>query len=150
VTIKLSKADIQTIGTHGENTYPEECCGIIIGYSGSDGKVVVELVPTQNAWDAAAEPASEVAPKRRRYAIAPEDLLQAQKQARLKQLEIIGIYHSHPDYPATPSQFDRNLAWSGYSYLIASIDRGSASDIKSWCLDDKGDFQPEPILIADA
>jgi proteasome lid subunit RPN8/RPN11 len=146
VTIKLSKADIQTIGTHGENTYPEECCGIIIGYSGSDGKVVVELVPTQNAWDAA----SEVESKKRRYAIAPEDLLQAQKQARLKQLEIIGIYHSHPDYPATPSQFDRNLAWSGYSYLIASIDRGSASDIKSWCLDDKGDFQPESILIADA
>ncbi|PSB02906.1 M67 family metallopeptidase [Merismopedia glauca] len=151
MVIQLNRAQIKAIGQQGENTYPEECCGIIVGYLGSSGKIAVELVPTENSWGA--DMASFhletelVASKRRRYAIAPQDLLQAQKQARLQQLEIIGIYHSHPDYPATPSQFDLTCAWSSYSYIIASIGQGTVSDIQSWCLDDYGQFQSEEIVI---
>jgi proteasome lid subunit RPN8/RPN11 len=153
VAIELNRAQIQAIGRHGESTYPEECCGIIVGYLGGSGKIAVELVPTENAWGdqtTGFEMETDLAVSRtRRYAISPQDLLHAQKQARLQQLEIIGIYHSHPDYPATPSQFDRSLAWSSYSYIIASICQGTLRDVKSWCLSDRGQFQSEEILISD-
>jgi proteasome lid subunit RPN8/RPN11 len=154
VTIRLNRVQIEAIGWHGATTYPEECCGIIIGYLGSSGKIGVELVPTENAWrtdTASFQMDSQLeASKKRRYAISPQNLLQAQKQARFQGLDIIGIYHSHPDYPATPSQFDLNCAWSNYSYIIASICQGTLSDIQSWCLDNKGEFQSEEILISES
>lgn len=153
MAISLNKAQIEAISRHGENTYPEECCGIIVGYLGDGGKVAVDLVLTENVWgmeEANFSMETElVASKQRRYAISPQDILQAQKQARLQQLEIIGIYHSHPDYPAIPSEFDLKYAWSSYSYIIASISQGNLSDVKSWCLDNDGQFQSEEILVVE-
>jgi proteasome lid subunit RPN8/RPN11 len=82
-------------------------------------------------------------------------MLKAQKDARDSEallrsadrnLDIIGIYHSHPDHPAVPSEFDRAIAWSQYSYIIVSVQQGKACDLKSWSLDDDHQFQPEEIL----
>ena len=149
MVLKLLPEHLQTIRTHAENTYPEECCGIILGYLTNLGKTIVELMPTDNAWSAEAAadfPDNDTAySKARRYAIAPQVMLQAQKEARDRHLNIIGIYHSHPDYPNTPSEFDRQCAWQEYSYIIVSVQNGKAAELTSWVLDDHHQFQPEAI-----
>ena len=149
MVLQLLPKHLQT-NTHAETTYPEECCGIILGNLTSEGKTVVEVMPTENAWNA--ETAAELPgddtldySKRQRYAIAPQVMLHAQKEARDRKLNIIGIYHSHTDHPAIPSEYDRQLAWQEYSYIIVSVQNGKASDMKSWTLDDSHQFQQEAI-----
>lgn len=150
MVLQLLPKHLQTIYTHAETTYPEECCGIILGYLTSEGKTVVEVMPTENAWNA--ETAADLPgddtldySKRQRYAIAPQVMLHAQKEARDRKLNIIGIYHSHTDHPAIPSEYDQKLAWQEYSYIIVSVQNGKASDMKSWTLDDNHQFQQEVI-----
>jgi proteasome lid subunit RPN8/RPN11 len=147
--IQLNPEHLQTISTHAETTYPEECCGILLGDLASEVKTVVKVITTENVWNAetAADfPGNEqYHNKRTRYAIAPQVMLQVQKQARDCKLNIIGIYHSHTDHPAIPSECDRQLAWQEYSYIIVSVQNGKASDIKSWVLDDNHQFQQEAI-----
>jgi proteasome lid subunit RPN8/RPN11 len=147
--IRLSEEQLQTIRTHAERTYPEECCGIIFGYLDSEGKTTVEVMPTENVWntEAATEFSGEHTgeSKKRQYAIAPKVMLQAQKQARDRSLNIIGIFHSHPDHPAIPSESDRLYAWQGYSYIIVSVQNGQAGELRSWSLDDTHQFQAEAI-----
>jgi len=138
--LKLSQEQIKIIRTHAASTYPEECCGIMLGYLANESKTVVEVIPTENAW-------SEDDNKRRQYTIAPEIMLKVQKQARDRSLNIIGIYHSHPDYPAIPSESDRIQAWQEYSYIIVSVPNGKAAELKSWHLDDNHQFQEEKIEI---
>ncbi|MGB3656069.1 MAG: M67 family metallopeptidase [Rivularia sp. (in: cyanobacteria)] len=147
--IQLNKQHLQTIFSHAESTYPEECCGVIFGHICSDRKTVVEIIPTENAWnpDTAGDFADDdiTYSKKRRYTIAPQDMLHLQKSAREKNLNIIGIFHSHPDYPAIPSEFDRNYAWQEYSYIIVSVQKGQAGDINSWVLDDNSVFEQEEL-----
>jgi len=73
-------------------------------------------------------------------------MFKAQKDARDRNLDIIGIFHSHPDHPAVPSEFDRAIAWQQYSYIIVSVQQGKAWELKSWSLDDNHQFQPEELL----
>ena len=147
--IHLHKQHLQVIYSHAEATYPEECCGILLGYFNDGKKTVVEIIPTENAWepDIAADFPDDNPEysKRRRYAIAPQILLQIQKQAREKNLDIISFFHSHPDYPAIPSEFDRLCAWQEYSYIIVAVQNGKYTNINSWCLDETQQFQPEKI-----
>ncbi|BAZ51480.1 Mov34/MPN/PAD-1 family protein [Nostoc sp. NIES-4103] len=146
--IKLLPEHLQTIRTHAESTYPDECCGIILGYLASVGKTVVEIIPTANAWNTEAANFTndhKLDDERRRYAIAPQDMLQGQRKARDSSLNIIGIYHSHPDHPAVPSECDRLYAWPEYSYIIVSVQNGKAGELKSWSLDNNHQFQPETI-----
>ncbi|MBD2492910.1 Mov34/MPN/PAD-1 family protein [Nostoc sp. FACHB-280] len=145
--IKLLPQHIQMIRSHAERTYPNECCGIILGYLENQIKTVVEIIPTKNAWSAES---ANFAPNTERsetsrYAIAPQDMLQIQKSARDKSLNIIGIYHSHPDNPAIPSECDRQYAWPAYSYIIVSVQNGQAGELLSWSLNDQHQFQPETI-----
>jgi proteasome lid subunit RPN8/RPN11 len=112
---------------------------------------VVEVIPTINVWEQA-ESIDTIATdnevtrtKTSRYTIAPQDIFQAQKRGRNLDLNIIGFFHSHPDYPATPSICDRDLAWQIYSYPIISVVDGKVSNMTSWVLDDRGIFQLEEI-----
>jgi proteasome lid subunit RPN8/RPN11 len=73
-------------------------------------------------------------------------MFEVQKEVRSRNLDIIGIFHSHPDNPARPSEFDRAIAWQSYSYIIVSVQQGKACDLKSWILDDDHQFQPEEIV----
>ena len=149
--IQFNKQNLQIIFSHAESTYPEECCGVILGHLDSARKTVVEIIPTQNAWNC--ETAGDFPgcdtnhSKKRRYTIAPREMLRLQKSSRDKNLNIIGIFHSHPDYPATPSEFDRNCAWQEYSYIIVSVQKGRAGDINSWVLDDNSVFQQEELRV---
>lgn len=147
--IKLLPEHLQIILSHAESTYPNECCGLILGYVGDGVKTVVEVIPTANVWKSEADNFAENSTTHsteRRYAIAPQVMLQVQKLARDRSLNIIAIYHSHPDYPPIPSECDRLYAWSGYSYLIVTVKSGVTGEIKSWILDNDHQFQPEIIL----
>jgi proteasome lid subunit RPN8/RPN11 len=152
--LKLHSHHLQAIQTHAESTYPEECCGLLLGQRQGDAKTLIEVLPTENSWDDEAADAFESiegsaeleSSKRSRFSIAPEVMLKAQKDARDRQLDIIGIFHSHPDHPAVPSEFDRAIAWQQYSYIIVSVQHGKVCDLKSWSLDDDHQFQPEEIL----
>ena len=153
--IKICPQHLQVIRNHGENTYPEECCGLLLGNWENDGhKVVVEVWETENIWDGnGANTFSEItglgkreASKYRSFTIAPQDMLKAQKYAHERQLAIIGIYHSHPNHPAIPSEFDRAVAWEEYSYVIVSVQDGKARNIRSWILNDEHQFLEEKLL----
>ena len=151
--LHISHKQLQIITSHGEKTYPEECCGLILGEITPEGKVVRQVWQTENSW----EPSQELllygetgvnqGSKRNRFSIAPETMLKAQKVARQKNLTVIGIYHSHPEHPATPSPYDRAIAWEQYSYIIVSISQGKVAEINSWLLDQKRQFCQEQILI---
>jgi len=148
--IKISAENLQAICTHAERTYPEECCGIMLGKIDGDVKTVVEVWETLNVWEEekwAEFPASGgVRSKNLTFEIAPLDLIKAQKAARDRQLQIVGFYHSHPDHPAIPSEMDRAIAWAVYSYIIVSVPKGKADEVRSWCLDEAHQFQEEEIF----
>lgn len=161
--LTLSSELLQQINDHAEHTYPEECCGILLGkidrQPNSAQRTLSEVMATPNAWSEAAETAIQaalpIAPSRHpsdqarrdRYWIDPQDLLKAQRVARDQNLQVIGIYHSHPDHVAVPSESDRLLAWAGYSYVIVSVQQGKAIETRSWQLDSDQRFGEEAIEV---
>jgi proteasome lid subunit RPN8/RPN11 len=156
VTLSLSADQKQVMNDHAERAYPHECCGLMLGIveQGDRGdaavRVVVDIYPVENSWDQqlANDLQDESAfTTTRRYAIAPEEMLKAMREARSRRLDIIGIYHSHPDQPAVPSDCDRRLAWQHYSYSIISVEQGKAREFYSWSLDSNHQFQPEALVI---
>jgi proteasome lid subunit RPN8/RPN11 len=150
VVIRVGKEQIEQIRLHAENTYPEECCGLLLGVINDRDKLLVEVRQTENNWE---EELTELwsiktGNKRNRFSIAPNVLLKVQKEAHDRNLSIIGIYHSHPDHPAIPSEFDRAIAWQQYSYIIVSVQQGRTQDIRSWTLDEAHQFQSEEIVTS--
>lgn len=146
--IQLTDSHLQIIYTHAERAYPEECCGILLGVALGSDKECIKVIATSNAWNTQETPdlfANQEASRNKRYTIAPLDLMQAQKLAREEELNIIGIFHSHTDNLAIPSEFDREYAWQEYSYIIVSVQKGKATDVRSWCLDETHQFQEETI-----
>ena len=147
-TIRVSQEQIDRLRAHAELIYPEECCGLLLGTINGSDKILVEVRETENSWG---KEAAEFFPGMRgsrcdRFSIAPEILLKVQKETRDRHLSIIGIYHSHPDHPAIPSEFDREIAWQQYSYIIISVDRGRAAMPYSWTLDEAHQFHREGIV----
>lgn len=137
----ISRRHLHAIGMHGSTTYPEECCGVLIGRmtgGGAHGTTLVErLLSVDNERGDS---------RHNRYVITPETVLAAQREARAAGLDIVGYYHSHPDHPARPSDFDREHAWPGLSYLIVSVEQGRVADTRSWRLaDDRDRFDEERI-----
>lgn len=157
--LQFSPDRLQQILNHAEQTYPEECCGLLLGTwdrsCPADPKRVIEVWAVPNAWNAEAaewmgsvmENATLGSGKRDRYWIDPKDLLAAQQYGRDHQLEVIGIYHSHPDHAAMPSECDRVLAWSEYSYIIVSVQQSKAIDWRCWNLDEEQQFRSSEIII---
>ena len=137
--ISLRPEHIDAIRRHGESDYPHECCGFLIGSMDADGrKIAEEVYPISNAREETA--------RRNRFLIAPEEFLRGEKYARGTRRDVIGIYHSHPDHPAQPSQFDLDHAWPIYSYVIVSVQRGQAAELLSWELaSDRTRFNHEEI-----
>ncbi len=124
--IKFIRADYDTIRQHGEETYPHECCGVLLGRMENGDRIVRGAVRCGNTrTDSPAD----------RYHIAPQELIAAQKQARAAAMDIIGFYHSHPDHPARWSETDLAEAhWFACSYVITSVKSGKASDTNSFVL----------------
>jgi len=130
------------IRRHGASDYPFECCGLLLGYFDPNGfKSVVETHPISNAREESA--------KRNRFLITPEELLRGERYARAKNLEVVGFYHSHPDSPAVPSQYDLEHAWPTYSYIIVNTGNDSTGDLRSWeQRTDRSQFDEEHIEVS--
>jgi proteasome lid subunit RPN8/RPN11 len=127
------------ITAHLEAAYPHEGCGILIGRFGNSHRVVIEVMPTGNAREEGAQ--------HNRYLIPPEELLQGELRAEELGLEVVGYFHSHPDHPNRPSEFDRENAWPGYSYLITAVRGGEAKTTRAWRLrQDRSGFDPEQLI----
>lgn len=138
--LKISEEMAARIRAHGVETYPHECCGAILGRDGDGAREVLGLMPLANRRDDS---------PRNRFEVTADDVRLAEKTAREQQLELIGWYHSHPDAPARPSEFDREHAWPWYSYIIVSIQSGQPRDMNSWRLrDDRSAYDSEAIESA--
>lgn len=138
--LHLTDAQRQAIARHGEDGYPEEVCGFLLGRAGHGRKTVTTLLPIENIRQEN---------RARRFEIAPDDFYQADQAARGRGEEILGFYHSHPDHPARPSEYDRVHAWPWYSYIIVAVQGGKAADLTSWVLrDDGSQFDPEATEAA--
>jgi proteasome lid subunit RPN8/RPN11 len=139
----------EKIREHGVETYPYECCGALLGRdldilafdpnenSRKISREVLSLFPLVNRRDDS---------PRNRFAVTADDVREAEKAASAQGLEVIGWYHSHPDHPAKPSDFDRDHAWPWYSYIIVSVHTGVPQDMTSWRLkDDRSGYMEEKI-----
>ena len=130
MVLKLCRHHIEAIGQYGEDSYPNECCGLLLGKSHEGIKTVVEVRATQNVWNAQAAQlftaveGSRGVNKLSNYAISPQTMLKVQKEVRDRSLQIVGIYHSHPNSTAIASECDRLYAWEQYSYIIVSVVQG--------------------------
>ena len=137
MSLKISEELLDGIREHGKKAYPNECCGVLLGRIEDSRKAVVELRAMENT--------REDSP-RTRYLISSRELLEAEKAARARGLDIVGVYHSHPDHPARPSEFDREHAFPWYSYIIVSVHGGNPVDLASWTLrDDRSAFDAEDV-----
>ena len=129
MAITLSAAVDAAIRAHGRETFPHECCGAMLGKDG----VVHEAFKLPNT--------TEEGP-RRRFLVRPDDYRVAEKRAREAGLDLLGFYHSHPDHPARPSQYDLDHAWPTFAYIIVAVAQGAATDMTVWFLtDDRSRFE---------
>ena len=123
------------IREHGAATFPHECCGALLGHE----SVASEAFALPNT--------TEEGP-RRRFLVRPDDYRVAEKHARERGLDLLGFYHSHPDHPAVPSQYDLDHAWPSFAYVIVSVMAGQPGDLRSWRLrDDRSEFDEERVLV---
>jgi len=141
--LHLSFSDYSALRAHGEETYPHECCGVLLGNSTPEGNRVRQIVRAGNTRTDSAH---------NRYNIAPEELIRIQRQARTLGLDIVGFYHSHPDCAAQWSQTDFAEAhWVGCSYVITRVDQGKAAITNSFLLtgtsEEDKKFLDEPVEI---
>ena len=154
--LRIQYADYEALRAHGEETYPNECCGVLLGKniagesdrgaamnSAAADNMVQQIVRAGNTRTDSAH---------NRYNIAPQELVKIQRQARGLGLDIVGFYHSHPDHPAQWSTTDFAEAhWLGCSYVITSIEQGKAATTNSFLLTGTGEddkkFEDEPIQI---
>ncbi len=129
---------IAAIIEHAEREYPHECGGMLVGRFSEGGKAVKEIFPLENAREAHA--------RHHRVLIVPKDVMRAERYAREKKLDVVGYYHSHPNAPAVPSQYDLDHALPVWSYVIASVANAKVGDIRSWVMEnDRSKFNDEPI-----
>jgi proteasome lid subunit RPN8/RPN11 len=137
MAITLSAAVNAAIRAHGRETFPHECCGAMLGKDG----IVREAYALPNT--------TEEGP-RRRFLVRPEDYRGAEERAREAGLELLGFYHSHPDHPAKPSQYDLDHAWPSFSYVIVSVMAGEDQSLTSWQLQaDRSAFDEETVEVTE-
>jgi proteasome lid subunit RPN8/RPN11 len=139
VTLYFSKTILGQVQRHGEEAYPEEGAGFMFG-TDEEQRTVMAIFALSNAREDAA--------RHNRYLIKPEDYLKAEIEADRLGLQLIGVFHSHPDHPNRPSEFDKEWAQPFFSYVITSVDSGKAIESKSWrLLEDRSKFEEEKINI---
>ncbi|MEE2636820.1 MAG: M67 family metallopeptidase [Acidobacteriota bacterium] len=120
---------------HGRDAYPHECCGALIGHD----RVVTETMALPN---------TTAEGPRRRFLVRPDDYQAAERRASELQAELLGFYHSHPDSPARPSQYDLDHAWPVFAYVIVAVTAGRPAEMTSWRLRrDRSTFDEEEIAI---
>ena len=124
-----------------QQAYPNEGGGFLLGVQQEDRLTIRDVHPVENVFAAEEQ--------YHRYAMTPADWMKLEDEADAKGLSLVGYYHSHPDHPPRPSEYDRQHAWPWYSYLIVAVERGIPCDSRSWVLsEDRSVFQLEQLEVA--
>ena len=141
--VRLSEPILREIRSHGRSTYPEECCGFLIATSPEDEaeRTIVAVERAGNEFNGE---------RRRRFLIRPEELREVERRLDGTGRAVVGFYHSHPDHPARPSQFDQDHAWPWYSYVVVTVTERDAPAIGAFELDpDSGTFREVALTVTD-
>jgi len=138
--IEISAAILAQIYAHGEAAYPEEGAGFLLGKSNGKRRTVSAILGLNNSREDDA--------RHNRYLITGQDYVRGEMEAERLGLDLLGVFHSHPDHPNRPSEFDREWAMPWFSYVITSVQSGSASESRSWRLrEDRAGFEEESMEI---
>ena len=136
--LKIGRGDVDHIHEHAKEAYPEECAGGLVGMDVGEMKIVVDVWPAQNTHEDE---------RSRRFLIEPLQIKEFEERVRERGMDLLGFYHSHPDHPAEPSEYDREHAWPYYSYVIASVGEDGVGGLRSWVLkDDRSGYEEEQIV----
>ena len=136
--LKIGAGDVGHIHDHAKETYPEECAGVLVGMDTGGMKIVVDVWRAENTHEEE---------RSRRFLIEPLKIKEFEERAAERDMDVLGFYHSHPDHPAEPSEYDREHAWPGWSYVIASVSAENVEDMRSWVLKgDRSGYDEEPIV----
>ncbi|MCJ7824571.1 MAG: M67 family metallopeptidase, partial [Anaerolineales bacterium] len=131
---------LQRIEQHGEHSYPDEGAGVLLGHTHQDSVKIEDVIALENNFEADQ--------RRRRYQIDARAMMQVEIAADDRQLEIVGIFHSHPDHPARPSDYDLEHSLPWFAYIITSIEAGRAGSSRAWrLLDDRSQFEEIQIDV---
>ncbi|MEI7644566.1 MAG: M67 family metallopeptidase [Chloroflexales bacterium] len=153
--LTLSADTAEMIARHAEATYPDECVGLLLGRLTGEVKISLRAVPLENRWagQVSLAKADNGESRRNRFYLDPHDYLRADREARAADMDIVGCYHSHPDYPATPSERDRMGAQGvgggpSFAFVIQSVRAGQSAEVASWLLRDAGArFEQEDLCV---
>ena len=136
--LKIGAGDVGHIHDHAKEAYPEECAGALVGMNVEGMKIVVDVWRAENTHEDE---------RSRRFLIEPLKIKEFEERAAELDMDVLGFYHSHPDHPAEPSEYDREHAWPGWSYVIASVSAENVEDMRSWVLKtDRSGYDEEPIV----
>lgn len=139
LTLQITSLLLKQVHALGESAYPDEGAGLLLGRTDDNTRQVIAILEMSNARKKSA--------RRSRYLITPRDMLRAEREASRRGLDVLGVFHSHPDHPNRPSEFDREWALPWFSYLITSVQDGSAVQSLSWRLqEDFSEFIEEEII----
>jgi len=138
--LEINAEILSDIHAHGEEAYPEEGAGLLLGKANGNARVVSAILKLTNSREDGA--------RHNRYLITALDMMRGEEKAMELGLDIIGVFHSHPDHPNAPSEFDREWAVPWYSYIITSVQGGEAAGSRSWRLTDERDrFEEERLQV---
>ena len=139
MALRIGAGDVEHIHDHAREAYPEECAGALVGMDTGEIKIVVDIWRAENTHEE---------DRGRRFLIEPLQIKEFEERAQERDMDLLGFYHSHPDHPAEPSEYDREHAWPYYSYIIASVGEDEVKDMRSWQLkDDRSGYEEEPITF---
>ncbi len=139
--MQIEHSVLDAIRQHLIAAYPAEGCGFLVGQRQDDDVVVSRQLPVHNHRDADGA-------EHTRYIVSPDDFLSAERAAVMDGLQVVGVYHSHPDVCATPSTYDREHAWPWYCYFIVSVMRGVVEEERAWELaDDRNSFVEHVVCV---
>ncbi len=140
MTLVINGGTLREIQAHGEAAYPEEGAGLLLGILDGVTRRVTAVFKLENAREESA--------RHNRYLLTPEDYARGEQTADGLGLEVLGVFHSHPDHPSQPSEFDREWAMPWFSYIITSIVKGQATSSRCWqLLEDRSRFEEETLNI---
>lgn len=141
MSLLISSQLLENIHAHGESAYPEEGAGLLLGTVIGGQKQVTQILALANSREEGA--------RHNRYLLTPQDYLRGEQEADRLGLDVLGVFHSHPDHPNRPSEFDRDWAMPWFSYLITSVQAGQAVESRSWLLtEDRSQFSEEQIMVS--
>ena len=134
--LALEPGALAEIREHAAASYPEECCGALVGRAGRDVRVVTDAWPIVNRSESAS----------RHFVVGPDDYRRVEAGAAARGLALLGFYHSHPDAAAEPSRYDLSQAWPGFDYIIVAVARAVPGRLTAWRLrDDRSAFDSEEM-----